>query len=150
MTAAPPLPPPPPPPAQQLEDTFLAALSSVSVGDTISLINTHYALTDYCLPINPTSRPPLSQAVMLTLFHRLALALSELAVNTADPIFARAINWERRVAALLDPRVPEMRDYYPRVVDVVKSTLGAVIVRLGPDPATRALREILDVVSQSG
>lgn len=140
-----PLAPAPPAQPKELEDTFLSALSSPSTQSTLNLVNDHYALTDYCLPLHST-KSPLSQAVILTLFHRLALALAEL--NTQDPMFQRVITWERRVVGLLDPRAVEMRDFYPRVVEVVRNTLGGVIMRIGEGGPGRAVREILEVVAQ--
>lgn len=87
---------------------------------------------------------------MLTLFHRLAIVLNELPPN--DGMFQKALNWERRVAGLLDPRVPETGDFYGRVVSVVRETLGGVVQRLGggggQGEVGRALREIVEIVSQ--
>lgn len=73
--------PPPPPPTQntrlptsaQLEDTFLAALTAQTVPSTLQLVDDHLGLTDYCLPVSGKS--PLSQAVLLTLLHRVSASI---------------------------------------------------------------------------
>lgn len=72
-----PLPPPIqntrlPTPAQ-LEDTFLAALTAQTVPSTLQLVDDHLGLTDYCLPVSGKS--PLSQAVLLTLLHRVSASI---------------------------------------------------------------------------
>lgn len=54
----------------QLEDTFLAALTAQTVPATLQLVDDHLGLTDYCLPV--TGKSPLSQAVLLTLLHRVS------------------------------------------------------------------------------
>ena len=67
-------PPPKPqlPSASQLEDVFLDALGIQSTGATLQLVNEHMALYDYILPPSPSSKSPLSQAVLLTLLHRVS------------------------------------------------------------------------------
>ena len=65
-------PPPPPhlPTPSQLEDIFLAALSMQSTGASLQLVAEHTALFDYILPPSSIVQSPLSQAVLLTLLHR--------------------------------------------------------------------------------
>ena len=79
--APPPVPQHPPPPVQavpqpltprdasQLEDIFLAALGSGSTAATMQLLNDYWPRTEVMLP-NPPGRTVFSQAVLLTLFHR--------------------------------------------------------------------------------
>jgi hypothetical protein len=77
QSAAHPLPPPPPqapvaplPNVAQLEDIFLSALGASSTSATLELVNGYWAATDYCLPNASGAKSPLSQAVLLTLLHR--------------------------------------------------------------------------------
>ena len=66
-------PPPPPPPVAHLEDTFLSAMGAQSTPATLGLINDYWNMTETVLPI-PPQRGPLSQAVMLTLLHRVSFS----------------------------------------------------------------------------
>lgn len=61
------------PTASQLEDIFLTALGMQSTGATLQLVNDHMPLYDYILPPSPNMKSPLSQAVLLTLLHRVRL-----------------------------------------------------------------------------
>ena len=83
------LPHPPPPPLisnqqqppqrisfpdpSEIENNFLSALAKQSTSATVRLIDDHMALFDLCLPPMPDGRSPLSQAVLLTLLHRVGL-----------------------------------------------------------------------------
>ncbi len=77
MAAPPPVPiaqhPPPVglPPAPVLEDAFLSVLSGQNTGGLLALVNDHWAWTETILP-NPPGRSSLSQAVILTLLHRVS------------------------------------------------------------------------------
>lgn len=128
----------PPQNAQQLEDAFLNALHQQTVPATINLVRERAPQTDALFPA-PPAKSPLSQAVLLTLCHRLAVALGE--INPHDPIFQTVATWERLVVALIDPRDPAIQSYFKRVVGVVGPTLGNVITRLqqaGQDPLIQA------------
>ncbi|WVF67284.1 hypothetical protein IAT40_002034 [Kwoniella sp. CBS 6097] len=145
-------PPPPPqgPSPSQLEDTFLTALGAQTTASTLQLVGEHIGLTEYCLPTQGKS--PLSQAVLLTLLHRLAIALTEL--TPGHPAFAQVAGWERRTVALLDPKDANITGYISRVLSVVQGLLGQVLSNLQrypADPATQshvhAIRGILDIVA---
>ncbi|WVQ94883.1 hypothetical protein IAU59_001968 [Kwoniella sp. CBS 9459] len=147
---APPPPPPQGPSPSQLEDTFLTALGAQTTASTLQLVGEHIGLTEYCLPTQGKS--PLSQAVLLTLLHRLAIALTEL--TPGHPAFAQVAGWERRTVALLDPKDANIAGYISRVLSVVQGLLGQVISNLQrypADPATQshvlAIRGILDVIA---
>lgn len=123
---------------QQLEDAFLNALHQQTVPATINLVRERAPQTEQLFPV-PPAKSPLSQAVLLTLCHRLSVALGE--INPHDPIFQTVATWERLVVALIDPRDPAIQSYFKRVVGVVVPTLGGVVSRLqqaGPDPLIQA------------
>lgn len=69
----------PRPTASQLEDIFLAALGVQSTGATLQLVNDHMPFLNYCLPQTPNASP-LSQAVLLTLLHRVSRCFSLVSV----------------------------------------------------------------------
>ncbi|OCF43692.1 hypothetical protein I317_02444 [Kwoniella heveanensis CBS 569] len=149
-THAPPPPPPQGPSPSQLEDTFLTALGAQTTASTLQLVGEHIGLTEYCLPTHGKS--PLSQAVLLTLLHRLAIALTEL--TPGHPAFAQVAGWERRTVALLDPKDANITGYISRVLSVVQGLLSQVLSNLQrypADPATQshvlAIRGILDIVA---
>ncbi|WWC72202.1 uncharacterized protein I206_106162 [Kwoniella pini CBS 10737] len=145
----------PPPAAQpsgpspsQLEDTFLAALGAQTTASTLQLVADHLALTDYCLPTNGKS--PLSQAVLLTLLHRLAIVLSE--IPGSHSMFAQVAGWERRTALLVDPKDQNIAGYIARVLSVVQGQLNSVLNNLQryPDQNTQShlvvVRGIMDII----
>ncbi|ORX39427.1 hypothetical protein BD324DRAFT_619680 [Kockovaella imperatae] len=132
----------------QLEDAFLSALGAQNTGSTIQLVNEYWPRTEQILP-TPPGKSPLSQAVLLTLFHRAAVAVSE--VSPYDAPFSRLAQWLRRVAQLLEPRNPETASFYPRVLPVVQgiinNTIGMISQRFPGDVENvRLLRSILEVV----
>ncbi|OCF61584.1 hypothetical protein L486_01236 [Kwoniella mangroviensis CBS 10435] len=151
--------PPPPPPAaipaepsgpspSQLEDTFLSALGAQTTASTLQLVVDHLALTDYCLPNQGKS--PLSQAVLLTLLHRLAIVLSE--IPSTHSMFQQVAGWERRTALLVDPKDQNIAGYISRVLSVVQGQLTTVLNNLQryPDQNTQShlvvIRGIMDII----
>jgi len=60
------------PTKQQLEDAFLPTLSAQNVGMTLALLTDHWPMTQYILP-NPPGKAMVSQAILLTLLHRVSL-----------------------------------------------------------------------------
>lgn len=124
--------------AQQLEDAFLNALHQQTVPATLQLVRERAPQTEQLFPA-PPAKSPLSQAVLLTLCHRLAVALGE--INPHDPIFQTVATWERLVIALIDPHDPAIASYFKRVVSVVVPRLNSVVTRLGQtgnDPLIQA------------
>ncbi|WVW86356.1 hypothetical protein I302_108400 [Kwoniella bestiolae CBS 10118] len=147
--------PPPPPPTQpagpspsQLEDTFLSALGAQTTASTLQLVNDHLSLTDYCLPSQGKS--PLSQAVLLTLLHRLAIVLSE--IPSTHAMFQQVAGWERRTALLVDPKDQNIAGYISRVLSVVQGQLTTVLNNLQryPDANTQSyvvvIRGIMEII----
>ncbi|WRT70042.1 uncharacterized protein IL334_007036 [Kwoniella shivajii] len=154
-SAPPPLPPQPPvglsvPSASHLEDTFLSALGAQNTSSTLRLVADHLAITEYCLPNQGKS--PLSQAVLLTLLHRLAIVLSE--IQSTHSMFAQVVGWERRTALLVDPKDQNIASYISRVLSVVQSQLTMVMNNLQkhPEPNTQshmvAVSNIMEVLRQ--
>lgn len=133
-----------------LEDTFLTALQRQTTGATLQLVHDNAPRTDQILPL-PPSKSPLSQAVLIALVHRVALALAE--VPPHEPIFQTAAMWERRAVVLIDARDPSIAGYLPRVVPVVTGALQQVVNSLSrmPDPMSQAhvgvLRGTLEVIN---
>lgn len=70
-SAAPPIPAHPQlPTAAQLEDVFLPALGAQSTDAVIRLVLNHWTLSEYLFPQQGAG--PLSQAVLITLLHRVS------------------------------------------------------------------------------
>ncbi|GMK56783.1 hypothetical protein CspeluHIS016_0306230 [Cutaneotrichosporon spelunceum] len=132
---------------KQLEDTFFAALSAQSAPVTLKLVSDYASRTDQILPQRP-ARSPLSQAVLLTLAHRLSSALANVAPQ--DPMFATVATWLRHSVDQLDASDPGIRAYLPRVTSVVTQELHQRINQLSyhSDPIARAhvgmLRQVID------
>ena len=64
-----------PPPVQRgvppnIEDIFLSALSNQTTASTLSVLQEYSPLIEDILPLSPSGGPMLSQAVLLTLLHR--------------------------------------------------------------------------------
>ncbi|KAK8853387.1 hypothetical protein IAR55_004091 [Kwoniella newhampshirensis] len=137
----------------QLEDIFLTALGNQSTASTLQLVGEQSHLADFCLPIQPGLRSPLSQAVLLTLLHRLAIALNEIPPN--HPMWLQTASWARRTASLIDPRDSNIAGFISRVLQVVQETLNQIAVniqtRFGADPNSPnqvgMIRQIMDVVA---
>jgi len=66
----------PAPPANplgfDLEDVFTQALSIPGPGAIFQLVNDFWGIGGYLLPMTPDRKPPVSQAVIVTLLHRVS------------------------------------------------------------------------------
>jgi hypothetical protein len=97
------------------------------------------------MPLNTT--PPLSQAVILTLVHRLAAALGE--TPPVDESFKSTLWWLQRSSSVLNPSDPLISPYVTRVVPSVQQVLNSTKQRLmilpGGPQAVDAARTITDV-----
>lgn len=89
----------------QLEDTFLAALTAQTVPATLQLVDDHLGLTDYCLPVSGKS--PLSQAVLLTLLHRVSPSI-DMSQATRDQGLI-----EKKLDVYCDCRNPRAAPFIP-------------------------------------
>jgi hypothetical protein len=112
---------------KQIEDAFLSALSAHSAPATLKLVSEYASRLDYVLPQRP-GRSPLSQAVLLTLIHRLSTALANVAPQ--DHMFATVATWLRRAVEQLDPLDQGIKSYLPRVTSVVTQELNNRINQL--------------------
>ncbi|BEI92031.1 uncharacterized protein CcaverHIS019_0408510 [Cutaneotrichosporon cavernicola] len=132
---------------KQLEDAFLAALSAQSAPVTLKLVSDYASRTEQILPPRP-GRSPVSQAVLLTLAHRLSSALANVAPQ--DHMFATVATWLHRAVDQLDSTDPDIRVYLPRVASVVTQELNQRISQLSylSDQYSRAhismLRQVID------
>ncbi|KAL7424418.1 hypothetical protein Q5752_000101 [Cryptotrichosporon argae] len=141
-------------PTANYDDVFIRALSVNSVQATNQLVREYWAKTDEVLPSGPGAKSPLSAAVLLTLLHRLALALSEL--TPGDPTLFILATWEERVAELVDPRDPAIASYVGRVLPTARQLLLAALDRaaqaaqFNPQCASMpsSVRAILDVLAR--
>jgi len=99
----------------------------------------------------PLNGPPLvSQAVILTLVHRLSGIISETAPT--DELFKTVLWWLQRVADLLRPEDKLISDFIPRVIPTVQQSLNTTKQRLailpgsGTNEATRQLIDVQDAL----
>jgi len=103
------------------------------------------------MPLNGT--PPLSQAVILTLVHRLAGALGE--TPPADESFKSTLWWLQRAASVLNANDPLISPYVARVMPNVQQVLNTTKQRLSIIPggpslmdAARTISDVQDVLSR--
>ncbi|WOO81004.1 uncharacterized protein LOC62_03G004532 [Vanrija pseudolonga] len=135
----------------QLEDAFLAALHQQTVQSTLKLVAEYASRTEQVLP-QPPNRSPLSQAVLLTLLHRLSAALNSGELSPHDQLYQTVVLWEHRAVVLIDPHDPAISQYFNRVASLVADALQSVVNRLvqtGPmfSGHIQALRHTVDLLS---
>ncbi|KAG6379129.1 hypothetical protein JVT61DRAFT_11566 [Boletus reticuloceps] len=153
-----PIAPPPPPPlaasqrsppvqSEEWDDTYLAVLGTQDPKQLRELLAR--SNPDIVMPLN--SPGPLSQAVILTLLHRLAGIVGE--TPPVDEGFKSALWWLQRAATVLNINEPLISPYIARVVPNVKSMLNTTKQRLailpgGPQlmDSARAITEIQDIL----
>ncbi|CAA7267926.1 unnamed protein product [Cyclocybe aegerita] len=98
---------------------------------------------DLVLPLNG---PPLvSQAVILTLIHRLSAVVGDTAPG--DEAFKTSLWWLQRVASLLRPDDKLIADFIPRVIPTVQSSLNTTKQRLAILPGGSATMETARALS---
>ncbi|KAH0830388.1 hypothetical protein J3R83DRAFT_1782 [Lanmaoa asiatica] len=153
---APPPPPPPPssqrsPPTQSEEwdDTYLAVLGTQDPKQLRELLAR--SNPEIVMPLNGPG--PLSQAVILTLLHRLAGIVGE--TPPIDEAFKSALWWLQRAATVLNINEPLISPYIARVVPNVKAMLNTTKQRLailpgGPQlmDSARTISEIQDTLAR--
>jgi hypothetical protein len=120
-------PPPPPPPAPvaaeppvglEVEEAFTQALAIQGPASIFQLVNDFWGIGEYILPSSMDRKPPFSQAIILTLLHRVSCLLCTMSyqltvklaacttdLNPNDPSLVRLLSWERRVALHLNVNV---------------------------------------------
>ncbi|KZT26482.1 hypothetical protein NEOLEDRAFT_1131976 [Neolentinus lepideus HHB14362 ss-1] len=156
--AAPPPPPPPPaavrqtPPVQNEEwdDTYLAVLGTQDPRQLRELLAR--SNPEIIMPL--TGPSPLSQAVVLTLVHRLAAAVGE--TSPVDETFKSSLWWLQRASSVLNTNDPLISPYIARVLPNVQSMLNTTKQRLsilpGGSPqlqdSARIISDVQDVLSR--
>ena len=132
-----------PAPAEEWDESYLAVLSTQDLRQLRDLLGR--SNPEVIMPVNTT--PPLSQAVILTLVHRLAAALGE--TPPVDESFNSTLWWLLRAASVLNPSDPLISPYVTRVVPSVQQVLNTTKQRLmilpGGPQAIDAARTITDV-----
>ncbi|KAH9060084.1 hypothetical protein EDB87DRAFT_1562339 [Lactarius vividus] len=146
------LPPPtqqtPPAPSEEWDDTYLAVLGTQDTRQLRELLAR--SNPEIVMPLKGS--PPLSQAVILTLVHRLAGAIGESA--PVDESFKSSMWWLQRAAAVLNTNDPLIAPYISRVLPSVQAMLNTTKQRIailpgGPQvlETARSIAEIQDVLS---
>jgi hypothetical protein len=123
------------------DETFLSMLASQDPKKLRDLLQR-------CSPsvIMPTNTPsPLSQAVILTLVHRLSSSLAEL--SPVDENFKSGLWWLQRAALTLSTSDPVIAPYVNRVLQTAQATLGTTASRLSILPGA-SLMETNAMISQ--
>lgn len=129
------------------DTVYLDVLTSQDVNRLRSLLSR--TNPEIVLPLNG---PPLvSQAVILTLVHRLSGIIGEIAPT--DDLFKTMLWWLQRVANLVRPEDKLISDFIPRVIPTVHQSLNTTKQRLAIIPggsgtieAARQLSEVQDVL----
>ncbi|VDB99466.1 unnamed protein product [Peniophora sp. CBMAI 1063] len=108
---------------------------------------------DALMPLSPNAPSPLSQVVLLSLVHRLATGLNEMAPESES--FQGNLWWLRRAAGKLNAEDVTIKPYAARVLPGVQSGLGVLRNRLGLLPpgvgvqdAARAVGEVADLIGR--
>ncbi|KAH9079187.1 hypothetical protein EDB83DRAFT_2341178 [Lactarius deliciosus] len=146
------LPPPtqqtPPAPSEEWDDTYLAVLGTQDTRQLRELLAR--SNPEIVMPLKGS--PPLSQAVILTLVHRLAGAIGESA--PVDESFKSSMWWLQRAATVLNTNDPLIAPYISRVLPSVQAMLNTTKQRIAILPGgsqvletARSIAEIQDVLS---
>ena len=133
----------PPAPTEEWDESYLAVLGTQDLRQLKDLLAR--SNPEVTMPLGST--PPLSQAVILTLVHRLAAALGE--TPPVDESFKSTLWWLQRAASVLNPSDPLISPYVTRVIPSVQQVLNSTKQRLmilpGGSQAVDAARTIADV-----
>ncbi|KAL4065366.1 hypothetical protein J3A83DRAFT_4375900 [Scleroderma citrinum] len=155
-------PPPPPPPLSQAQasqrsppttqseewdDTYLSVLSTQDPKQLRELLAR--SNPEIVMPLNGPG--PLSQAVILTLLHRLAATVGE--TPPVDEAFKSALWWLQRAATVLNINEPLISPYVARVVPTVKAMLNTIKLSILPGApqlmdSVRTISEIQETLSR--
>jgi len=127
---------------QYWDVTYLTVLYTQDLGQLRELLAR--STPEVVMPL--LSTPPLSQAVILTLLHRLAAAIDE--APSLEENFRGGLRWLRRAALALNPHDPTISPYIPRVLPSTQRTLDSAKEQLMALPGGQtvdAVRIIADV-----
>ncbi|KAF9483827.1 hypothetical protein BDN70DRAFT_241709 [Pholiota conissans] len=135
----------PPLKSDQWDESYLSVLHSQDSSKLRDLLARTNA--ELVFPLNGT--PLVSQAVILTLIHRLSAVVGDTPPN--DESFKTSLWWLQRVASLLHPEDKLIADFIPRVIPTVQQSLNTTKQRLailpggiGTMESARALSDIQD------
>ncbi|THV07877.1 hypothetical protein K435DRAFT_772233 [Dendrothele bispora CBS 962.96] len=134
----------PPVKSDQWDEVYLSVLHTQDISKLRELL----ARTnpEVIMPLN--GQPLVSQAVILTLVHRLSAAVGE--TSPSDESFKTSLWWLQRAVALLRPEDKLITDFIPRVIPNVQVLLNTTKQRLaipipGGPPTLDIARTISDV-----
>ncbi|TDL27270.1 hypothetical protein BD410DRAFT_713619 [Rickenella mellea] len=150
--------PPPPPavpqqkptqPSEEWDDTYLAVLGTQDLKQLRELLSRSNA--EVIMPSSGAG--PLSQAVILTLVHRLAGAIGE--TSPVEEAFNQSLWWLQRAATALNTNDPLISPYTGRVLPNVQQMLNTTKQRLALLPGgpqlldkTRMISDVQDILSR--
>jgi len=139
---------PPAPPEEMWDDTYLNVLGTQDTRQLRELLAR--SSPEIIMPLK--GQPPLSQAVILTLVHRLAGAIGESA--PVDESFKSSMWWLQRAATVLNTNDPLIAPYTARVLPSVQAMLNTTKQRIAILPGApqvletaRAISEVQEVLS---
>ncbi|KAI0747987.1 hypothetical protein C8Q80DRAFT_1102878 [Daedaleopsis nitida] len=132
---------------EEWDDAYLAVLGSQDTRQLRELLAR--SNPEIIMPLNGPS--PLSQAVMLTLVHRLSTIIGE--TSPVDESFKISMWWLQRAATTLNTTDPLISPYVARVMPSVQQMLNTTKQRLSilpvpPMEATRTISEIQDILTR--
>ncbi|KAJ3815773.1 hypothetical protein EV368DRAFT_44285 [Lentinula lateritia] len=131
-------------PPDQWDEMYLSVLHTQDTNKLKELI----VSTDpeLIIPLNGT--PLVSQAVILTLVHRLSSIIGE--TNASEEIFKTSLWWLQRLVSILRPEDKLITDFIPRLIPNVQVSLNTTKQRLtipipGVPPTVDVARTISDI-----
>jgi len=128
---------------EEWDDTYLAVLGTQDPRQLRELLSR--SNPEIVLPLKGSG--PLSQAVVLTLLHRLAAMVGETPPH--EEIFKQSLWWLQRTASTLNTNDPLISPYIARVVPNVQQMLNTTKSRCailpGGPPLVDAVRTISDI-----
>ncbi|KAH8117243.1 hypothetical protein DFH11DRAFT_1724294 [Phellopilus nigrolimitatus] len=135
------LPPPPAPKTEEWDDTYLAVLGTQDLKQLRELLAR--SNPEAIMPSNGAG--PLSQAVILTLVHRLAAAIGE--TSPVEEAFKSSLWWLQRASTTLNTNDPLISPYIARVLPNVSSMLNTTKQRLALLPGGPQLVDTTRLIS---
>ncbi|KAE9394980.1 hypothetical protein BT96DRAFT_966810 [Gymnopus androsaceus JB14] len=131
-------------PPDQWDEVYLSVLHTQDTNKLRELLAS--TDPDVIMPLNGPSL--VSQAVILTLVHRLASIVGE--TSAGDETFKTSLWWLQRLVAILRPEDKLITDFIPRVVPNVQVSLNTTKQRLtipipGAPPTVDIARTISDI-----
>ncbi|KAJ4488438.1 hypothetical protein J3R30DRAFT_3792845 [Lentinula aciculospora] len=131
-------------PPDQWDEMYLSVLHTQDTNKLKELIIS--TDPELIIPLNGT--PLVSQAVILTLVHRLSSIIGE--TNASEEIFKTSLWWLQRLVSILRPEDKLITDFIPRLIPNVQVSLNTTKQRLtipipGVPPTVDVARSISDI-----